>query len=238
MKLADHPNYNSKNINDYLKFVVAKTELDDILHRWANRTRFSRLDDAIKHNLNEFKAMATEDNSGVVQMISEQLHEDIAAICSEWKDLNQNESLDARGVSREISQLHRQYLQIEPLLVEGHEDSYIYRLLKDTTRFNKPLWPAIRASYIYCHTKSSSLAWNMAADQLCEIKAKSMGLSVTLGMSMWSALKIDKRIAANMSTWGDIEYNDIEDIEEDETQYFDAESELPSHAGLMGWLNP
>ncbi|KPI36699.1 putative RNA-dependent RNA polymerase 2 [Cyphellophora attinorum] len=239
-KKIDFTGYNEKNINDYLKFKVAKQEMDNTLTHWSNHySRSGRLDEALKRKVTEFKAMATEDASGVTQRISAQLELDIRYITGRWARLVNDDNLDPRTFSLEVSQLHREFLQIEPLQVPGQEDAYRYRFFAEAQRLGQPVWPAIRACYLYCATHKAfrSLAWNMAADQLCEIKAKSLGSVTTVTMRMWATLKVDKRIASTTVTWGDIGYHDIEDEEEDETQYFDAESELPANNSLIEWLN-
>jgi hypothetical protein len=236
---ADFVGYDEQNVNDYLKFVVAKKEMDKILTHWSNHyPRSSRLDEALRQKVTDFKAMATEDASGVTQRISTQLEVDIKGIKDKWARLVNDDNLDPRAFSLEVSQLHREYLQIEPLQVPGQEDAYRYRFFADAQRLGQPVWPAIRACYLYCATYKAfkSLPWNMAADQLCEIKAKSLGSVATVTMRMWATLKVDKRIAANTVTWGDVGYIDIEDEQEDETQYFDADSELPTHNSLIEWL--
>ena len=233
-------NYNAKNINDFLKFEVALVERDRILTHWhENYTHSSQRDDVLAGNRDRMEEKAFTDSSGVIRQICEHLKEDIKAIGDRWWQILKA-NYEGIEFSKKVNSLHKDYLQIQPYVVEGHEDHRIYGLFDDSAEFESPIWPKIRASYIYdkYHRGLKALPWNMAADELCEMKAKSLGLTVTMTMSMWSAVKVDKRIAASMSTWATIECHDVEDSYDEETQYFDAETDFsqPADTSIFGWL--
>lgn len=182
-------------INDWLKFNVAKKTIDE------RKERFKKSKELTSYRDNDLVALHDKLLDLRNKQIPEagQLYDQICSELCELKDLwlkSQNGSWADR-----IRNFHRRYQRIQPygpervgMLVHGlympeFEVLSIWALLKASTLFK------ISEFDRYCR----KFVWHMCGTELCEIKCRSSGASFRMTGLIHGVMRLDKRVVARLN---------------------------------------
>lgn len=184
------------NIIDYLKFWQAVPEKDRILTQFnRNWPQQSSRDATLSHpwtsmrSFGKGKGFATE-----LGQVLDQLEEDVKQVADDWgRQLPKKDEAWATGQFRQaIGNLCDQFRAIKP----SKAINEFTRLWEyDQDKRNGP-WSLLRASCLYTKFAAGKMAWYVAGEELCWIKAKGAETGSRLVLDkVYSVLKCDSKVA-------------------------------------------
>lgn len=234
------PNFNKSNINDFLKFMIAHVEKERVIAAWHKLPRSNRKDEALTKASEAYqvqgRAEDTATGPSVITTIFQKLRIELDTLVEEWKVRVSKKMTgpenDVRMHLRAIRDLHEKYRAIEPYRVPGQESHYFYRFHELAVSAGHSNWADLRASFAYSHlfSRSRPFVWSMCAEELCRMKIlNGKERMICQQDSVYTVMKLDSRALRRVEgklTKVQEELQLMEEAEE-ETQYFDAISQMP-----------
>jgi hypothetical protein len=196
-----------KNIIDFLKFWVARPEMDATIaefHKLCPRETSREIDTALSGQWLKVQRQASELLKPVLSAIAK----DVENVRVKW---GRSMGLDSESdFGQRIAKLYEDFRNIKPQQVqhewssrwadeEGEEFSH-FRLL--------------RASCLWVMSKGGKVAWNLAGEELCRLHIKATGkLNRAVMSSMYNVYKPDKNVIKKIMKLDEDDTDVDEDVE-------------------------
>ena len=185
--------FSRANIMDFLRFLVARPEKDRILRQWkGHMPQTSRWEAVLAQPFVDIQNLATEctkNGDASLQEIIDQLKINIDSIIQSWATGMSQSKKDINAYRQRVAAAYEQFTAIRPLASAQNQPYFKMMLMAPG------YWELIRASCYYCHSydKKATLMWFMTGEELCQMKARSLGRARYMTAKMYSSTKMDTR---------------------------------------------
>lgn len=179
-----------KNIIDFLKFWVARPEMDSTIatfHRLYPRETSREVDTALNGQWLKVQRQASESLKPVLSAIAK----DVKNVMVEWgrSMCPDSESNDGSNFSQKVAKFCEDFRNIRPQQVQ-HEWSLRWAD-EEEEKFSH--FRLLRASCLWVMSKGGKVAWNLAGEELCHLRIEATGERIrAIVFSLYNAYKLDK----------------------------------------------
>jgi hypothetical protein len=184
-----------KNIIDFLKFWVARPEMDATIaefHKLCPRETSREIDTALSGQWLKVQRQASELLKPVLSAIAK----DVKNVKVEWgrsmgPDSESNDRLHGSSFSQKVARFYEDFRNIQPPQMQ-HE--WLSRWAdEEEEEFSH--FRLLRASCLWVMSKGGKVAWNLAGEELCRLHIKATGKRNRAVMfSMYNMYKPDKNV--------------------------------------------
>jgi RNA dependent RNA polymerase len=197
-----------KNIIDFLKFWVARPEMDATIaafHRLCPREMSHEIDTALNGKWLKAQHQASE----LLRPVLSAIVKDVKNVKAEWRRSMgpDPESNDSNNFSQKIARLYEDFRNIEPQQAQ-HEWSSRWA---DEEEEEFSHFRLLRASCLWFISRGGKVAWYLAGEDLCRLHLKATGKRNRAVMfNMYNVYKPDKNAIKKMTKLDEDNDDDVD----------------------------
>jgi hypothetical protein len=183
------------NIIDFLKFWVARPEMDATIaafHKLCPRKTSRGVNTALSEKWLKVQRQASE----LLKPVLSAMAKDVENIKVEWSrsmgsELESNDRAHGSNFSQKVAELYEKFRNIEPQRVQ-HEWSSRWA---DEEEEEFSHFRLLRASCLWVISKGGKVAWNLAGEELCRLHLQATGRpNRAVELNMYNVYKPDKNV--------------------------------------------